>query len=140
MKHVFFIIVAVVIGFTSCQQEDTPAPNNSSNSGNSPWDFKSLGGSTWVLTAYHDTVSAQLFYPNDTLVFTNSTHYTYNGVPCTYSYYYYTGDGMTHLILNNSPFGDLFGMVPANFETYGQINGIRFGTTTGEYYMWFERI
>lgn len=119
----------------SCYKDDTAGPNNNNNP--SPWTNYSLAGSTWVLTAYHDTVMTSNITANDTLVFTDSTHYTWNGVACTYSYY--TGSGATNLILYNTPFGDLGGAVPYNFETYGLLNGVRFSSLTGVWYMWFER-
>lgn len=124
--------------FVACQPEDTPAPSNNNNTS---VQFLSLGGSTWVLTGYHDTVMTSNMPANDTLVFIDDTHYTYNGVPCTYQYYYSNTAFVTFLYLNDTPFGDISAHVPETIETYGEINGCRFSNIAGDvYYMWFERI
>jgi len=133
----FFVLTSMLI-FGSCRQENIPEPSN--NSTGSLWDFKTLGGSTWVFTAYHDTVMTSNVPANDTLVFIDSTHYTWNGTPCTYEYYFYENSQLVHLNLYNTPFGDIYSHVPPNFETYGELNAIRFSSMTGVYYMWFERL
>lgn len=133
--RICFILFSI-IAVSSCNKDDAPwASDNAS----SLYDFKTLGGSTWVLTAYHDTIMTTNMTPNDTLVFIDDAHYTYNGVPCEYKYYYYRNSMQTHLELNNTPFGDLRGAVPETIETYGQINGVKFSSFTGVYYMWFEQ-
>lgn len=96
----FVLLFAMGAVFSaSCNPEavDPVNANNSTNSASSLYHMYSLGGTTWVLTAYHDTVSATNITPYDTLVFTDSTHYLYNGVPCTYAYYFYGNSQQTHL-------------------------------------------
>lgn len=132
-RVIFFFLVASL--FIACKQEAAPAPS----SGSSLWDFKTLGGTTWVLTAYHDTIMTQNMTPNDTLVFLDDTRYTYNGIAGTYQYYFYHNSMHTHLVLNNTPFGDIGAMVPDNTDTYGLINGAKFSSTLGVWYMWLVR-
>lgn len=139
MQTVFtrlFLMLAAIVLLNSCYQDDVPEPSGNNSS---LYEFKTLGGSTWVLTAYHDTVMTSNMTPNDTMIFIDDSHYTYNGIPCEYKYYFYHNSMQTHLELYSTPFGDLRGAVPETIDTYGQINGVRFSSLTGVYYMWFER-
>lgn len=138
-----FFAAAFALAFTlfSCGKEALPSPSSSATA--NAVTSLSLAGQTWELTQYRETGANTVFTASDQLVFTDDAHYSYNGISGTYSLYQNDGDAVLHLVLNTTPFGNLSGIVPANFQTSGTISDVHFSATAGaavkEYQLWMNR-
>lgn len=141
MRIPLFIFATLSL-FVSCVKEDTPEPYTYVPEHIPPVYSVSLAGQTWVLTQYHDTMMSTVVPAGDTLVFTDSVNYTWNGFPCEYTLKYDSAYVNTqwYFVLYNTPFGTLSAYLPPSCFTYGNIPDKLFRCSpSGAYYMWFER-
>lgn len=137
----FFAAFALAFTLFSCGKEVLPSPSSSATA--NAVTSLSMAGQTWELTQYRETGANTVFTANDLLVFTDASHYSYNGISGTYSLYQNDGDAAFHLVLNTTPFGNLSGIVPASFQTSGTISDVHFSAVAGpsvkEYALWLSR-
>ncbi len=128
MKNIFLILIGVLLTLASCVKEDiTPNPPNP------PIPFYtdttdvdstiSLMNSTWVITKVLNTNLSQE-QRSDTLVFLTNNTYTFNGNTSTY-HLYSNNFGYT-LVLNNTVWGHLSGLVYDYNLTQGVIDNCQF--------------
>jgi hypothetical protein len=134
------MVVLAIFSLSSCEDEDPYTPSNYS----SLYTRFTLGGQTWVMTQYYTGDQTTPTIASDTLVFSDTTHYTWNGIPSTYNYYYFDGAYYSQFSFKNSPFGPIIADVPDHFETFGQLNGAKFvfgfPSNSIYYYLWLKKI
>ena len=105
---------------------------------------QNLVGQTWRIFYYRVGPTSQVMSTNDTLVFLDSSTYTFNGYQSTY-YLTPTGSGY-NLSLYETPWGNLSGSILSNNITNGTILGTKFvdistgSSNTTEYYLWMNKI
>jgi hypothetical protein len=128
MKNIFLILIGSLLTLVSCVKEDvTPNPPNP------PIPFYtdttdvdstiSLKNSTWVITKVLNTNLSQE-QRSDTLVFLTNNTYTFNANISTY-HLYSNNLGYT-LVLNNTVWGHLSGLVYDYNLTQGVIDNCQF--------------
>jgi hypothetical protein len=137
---VLFAFVFALV-FVSCSKDVLPSPQTSTT-GNAQITH-SLAGQKWLLIQYASPGIAGIVNTPDSLVFSDATHYSWNGISATYSLYDNTADGHTYLVLNDTPFGKLSGIVPPSFESSGLLSGVVFSSSSdpsaSAYTMWFVK-
>lgn len=141
----FLVLFCASLFFISCEKNysDPYAGQSNNYSKGKPTSPKlTMAVSKWVLYQYRDKNMSTPQLRNDTLVFSNATDFKWNGIPCTYAL---SDNSISlHLSLYGTPFGDVDGMPPAKFQTFGEINDVAFPQfTTGggqTYYFWMKKI
>jgi hypothetical protein len=136
-------LVAGILAFIlfSCNKDDTPSPASSTVPHVPPVYQVSLAGQTWTLTQYHDTLMSTVVPAHDTLVFIDSTNYTWNGIAGRYQLEYDSTyvNSQWRFTLCNTPFGIVYATLPPSCFTFGSIPDKLFRCSpSGAYYMWFE--
>lgn len=104
-----------------------------------------FSGTTWVIWQYKEMTVANPDALNDTLVFLSNNKYTYNGVEQTYSLMYNGTYSQPRLTLYGTLFGNVTGILPAEFNTYGEIVANTFstigqGSAQNEYLFWMKKV
>jgi hypothetical protein len=122
----------------------TTTTNSTTTTTNGGYSRLSLGGTKWCLYQYKDASMQNPLTRNDTLVFIDSTNYTYNHQPNKYYLNIHNSTGLLTFNLYGTPFADLYGKPAANFITYGEIIDVPF-TQVGQfnpltYSMWMKKI
>jgi hypothetical protein len=156
LRIVFPATVILLFVLFSCTKKDplpsrntsspTTTGSSTSTTGNPSLDHDdSLTGSTWVLYQYRDQYTTTPLPRTDTLIFTNATTYTWNGVQQTYRLK--TQDNIYNkyvFSLNNTPFGTLRGLIPLTMKQYGEVINEPFSQTAVSspqtFFMWFRKI
>jgi hypothetical protein len=150
MKKLIFLLAVSGTLLISCTDHTTAPPASYSNyygnsgrgggNGGSGTNTLSLGGTRWKLTQYRDPSMSSPQTRNDTLLFTDDSHLTWNHVACNYLLTY---DGSnTHLTFWGSVFGDIGGMPANNFQSYGQMVDVPFyqlNNSSQVYFLWFQK-
>lgn len=127
MKNIFALLVLSLI-FISCKKEtitpQQPLPPQPLITDSSLIDTTlSLKNTTWVVTKVLNTDFSQELR-SDTLVFISFNTYSFNGVMSTY-HLYQNSFGYT-LVLNNTTWGHITGVVYDNNLTTGSIENCQF--------------
>jgi hypothetical protein len=144
MKNIFLILIGALLTLVSCVKEDvTPNPPNP------PIPFYTdttdvdttitLANTTWVITKVLNTNFSQE-QRSDTLVFLSHNTYTFNGNLSTY-HLYINSFGYT-LVMNNTIWGHISGVVYDYNLTQGVIDNCQFKNYfTGEnsVKIWMEK-
>lgn len=161
MKNLLFLLLTILIGFTSCEKEEynpwvnveepqdtTKWQDNYTASGTLPTNTSTgnkTNGTKWVLTKMVTSFATE--YPNDTLEFITDTEYTINGssprgyqlssLPASTNYelslYYMSTFGGSHYSAN----------VGYYFAEDGEMQNIEFHNiqnTTTTVRAWFKKI
>ena len=139
--NVFLRFAIMIVCFCSCNHKNNTSPN----SFNTTEPVKNMSG-TWVLYKYQTQNGTSPISKSDTLIFSPNNTYTYNGLSTDYylsnSNLYYS----YRLSLYNTAFGYITGIIPYNFESTNEINGVEFSnpqvssSNNGKYILWLHRI
>jgi hypothetical protein len=132
MMKVFVSILMSVLFLSSCvKQEPKPQKPNPSTpiiTNPVPTDSTlSLAGQTWVVTKVQYTDATEPENRSDTLVFINTSDYTFNGYPRKYDLEVTTTN--YKLSLYNTPWletGNITVSLPSSFNLFGVIDGLDF--------------
>ena len=131
IKTLLFSSIIVML-VSSCEKEDINSPFIGSAS--------DLAGTKWHIYLYRDASSSVPQTRNDTLTFSDATHYKYNNQ--SYTYYLNIND-YTHLTLRSTSFGDIDGTLPKNFVQNGEILAVPFSQLQPSggltYYLWMKK-
>lgn len=141
MKTLFYLFIAIAF-LNACKKNNTSKTQyNLSNQD----PLKTTSG-TWVLYKYQTQNGTAMTNISDTLIFSSNNKYTYNGQS---SDYFLSSSGLYYsyrLSLYNTAFGYITGIIPSNFESTKEINGVEFsnlqssGPTNGKYTLWLRQI
>jgi len=140
---VLMLIMATMV--VSCKKENIEPNQGYTHGGTVPTVStpSDIIGTKWELYQYKDASTTSPQPRQDTIIFLNSTQYTYNGIQSTYSLY--STNGSYNLTLNGTPFGNLSGSAPTNFIQYGEIidkifTDIAVGSGSPQYHIWMKKI
>lgn len=138
MKQLVYSIV-ILFSVSFCKKKSNSIPNNSISVNVN----KDITG-TWVLYKYQVQSSNTLISKSDTLIFKENNNYTYNNISAKYYIDNINTYNSCRFILYNTTFGNITAIVPDNFETAKEINGVLFSpylsSSTGGYLLWFKKI
>jgi len=138
-----FLFTLLIAGLWACHKENIQPPQTGTPINNPPTPIDSvyhIQGETWVITKVLNT-SFNQETRNDTLEFTTTTTYKFNGRESTYSFY--TTPYSYKLNLNNSAWGNIGGdMYPYNILQGDLTNGEFKNVFTNEFAVriWMKRV